>query len=53
VWLIDALDDAALGGLLAYATTSGKRFEQKRREFLAHFSNHELGRAQKWPRAGH
>ena len=27
VRLIDALDDAALGGLLAYATTSGKRFE--------------------------
>ena len=33
VRLIDALDDAALEGLLAYATTSGKRFEQKRREF--------------------
>ena len=54
VRLIDALDDdAALEGLLAYATTSGKRFEQKRREILAHFSNHQLGGAQRWPRAGH
>ena len=37
VRLILALDDAALEGLLAYATTSGRRFEQKRREILAHF----------------
>jgi hypothetical protein len=37
VRLIDALVDAALEGLLAYATTSGKRFEQKRRKVLAHF----------------
>jgi hypothetical protein len=29
VRLIDALDDAALERLLAYATTSGKRFEAK------------------------
>jgi len=38
VRLIDALDNAALGGLLAYATTSGKRFEQERREVLAHLT---------------
>jgi uncharacterized damage-inducible protein DinB len=53
VRLIHALDDAALEWLLAYATTSGKRFEQKRRESLAHFFNHQLGGAQRWPRAGH
>jgi len=50
VRLIHALDDAALEWLLAYATTSGKRFEQKRREIPAH---HQLGGAQRWPRAGH
>jgi hypothetical protein len=46
-------DDRRRWGLLAHATTSGMRFEQKRREVLAHFSNHQLGRAQRWPRAGH
>jgi hypothetical protein len=34
---IDALDDADLGELIAYAATSGKRFEQKRSEALANF----------------
>jgi uncharacterized damage-inducible protein DinB len=53
VRLIDALDDAAIEGLRTYATTSGKHFEQKRREILAHFFNHQVGRAQRWPRAGH
>ena len=37
VRLIHALDAAAREWLLAYATTSGKRLEQKRREILAHF----------------
>jgi hypothetical protein len=53
VRLIDAIDDSALEELLAYATTSGKRLEQKHREILALFSNHQLGRAQGWPRTGH
>jgi hypothetical protein len=47
VRLIDALDDEVLWGLLAYTTNSGKRFEQKRVSFLAHFPNHQLGRAQR------
>jgi hypothetical protein len=37
VRLIDALDDAALEWLLAYATTLEKRFEQKRRQIQAIF----------------
>jgi hypothetical protein len=52
VRLIDAIDDSALEELLAYATTSGKRLEQKRCEILALFYNHQLGRAQRWPRTG-
>jgi hypothetical protein len=36
-----------------HARTSGKYFEHKRREVLAHFPNHQLGGAQGWPRAGH
>jgi uncharacterized damage-inducible protein DinB len=38
---VGALDEAALDGLLGYANTSGKRFEQKRREILAHLFNHQ------------
>jgi uncharacterized damage-inducible protein DinB len=41
VRLVDGLDDAALEGLLAYATTSGKCFEQRRREILTHLFNHQ------------
>jgi hypothetical protein len=37
VRLIDAINDSALEQLLAYATTSGKRLERKRREILALF----------------
>jgi uncharacterized damage-inducible protein DinB len=38
---VAALDDAALDGLLAYATMSGKPFEQKRSDILAHLFNHQ------------
>jgi uncharacterized damage-inducible protein DinB len=41
VRVIDGFDDAALEGLLVYATTSGKYFEQRRREILAHLFNHQ------------
>ena len=49
--------DAALEELLVHATTSGKRFEQKRREILAHFfqppARLRLGRTQRLVRTGH
>ena len=38
---VAALDAAALDGLQKYATTSGKEFEQKRRDILAHLFNHQ------------
>jgi uncharacterized damage-inducible protein DinB len=38
---VAALDDAMLDGLRKYATTSGKEFEQKRRDILAHLFNHQ------------
>jgi uncharacterized damage-inducible protein DinB len=38
---VASLDDAALDGLLAYTNTSGKAFEQKRRDILAHLFNHQ------------
>lgn len=38
---VASLDGAALDGLLAYATTSGKPFEQKRSDILAHLFNHQ------------
>ena len=38
---VASLDDAALDGLHRYATTSGKPFEQKRRDILAHVFNHQ------------
>jgi uncharacterized damage-inducible protein DinB len=38
---VAALDDAMLDGLQKYATTSGKEFEQKRRDILAHLFNHQ------------
>jgi hypothetical protein len=37
VRLGDVLDDAPLGDLLAYATTSGKRFKQTGRDVPEHF----------------
>jgi uncharacterized damage-inducible protein DinB len=41
VGYVASLDDAALERLLGYATTSGKPFEQKRRDILAHLFNHQ------------
>jgi uncharacterized damage-inducible protein DinB len=38
---VDSLDEAALDGLQAYATTSGKPYEQKRSDILAHLFNHQ------------
>jgi uncharacterized damage-inducible protein DinB len=38
---VAALDDAALEGLRKYANTSGKQFEQQRRDILAHLFNHQ------------
>jgi uncharacterized damage-inducible protein DinB len=38
---VASLDEAALDGPLAYATTSGKPYEQKRSEILAHLFNHQ------------
>jgi uncharacterized damage-inducible protein DinB len=38
---VASLDEAALDGLQGYATTSGKEFEQKRRDILAHLFNHQ------------
>ncbi len=38
---VASLDEAALDGLLKYATTSGKEFEQKRCDILAHLFNHQ------------
>jgi uncharacterized damage-inducible protein DinB len=38
---IDSLDNAALNGLHGYRTTSGKPFEQKRRDILSHLFNHQ------------
>jgi hypothetical protein len=54
VRLIDALDDAALGARVCDDLREAFRAKaQKRREVLAHFTNHQLGRVQRWPRAGH
>ena len=41
VRVIDSVDDAALEGPLAYANSSGKRFEQTRRDILMHLFNHQ------------
>jgi uncharacterized damage-inducible protein DinB len=41
VGYVAALDDATLEGLQKYATTSGKAFEQKRCDILAHLFNHQ------------
>jgi uncharacterized damage-inducible protein DinB len=38
---VAALDDAMLDGFQKYATASGKEFEQKRRDILAHLFNHQ------------
>jgi uncharacterized damage-inducible protein DinB len=38
---VASLDEAALDGLQKYATTSGKQFEQKRSDILAHLFNHQ------------
>lgn len=38
---VGALDNAALDGLHRYANTSGKEFEQKRSDILAHLFNHQ------------
>jgi uncharacterized damage-inducible protein DinB len=38
---VASLDDAALDGLHSYANTSGKEFEQKRSDILAHLFNHQ------------
>jgi uncharacterized damage-inducible protein DinB len=38
---VRSLDDASIGGMLRYATTSGKPFEQKRSDVLAHWFNHQ------------
>jgi uncharacterized damage-inducible protein DinB len=38
---VASLDAAALEALQKYATTSGKEFEQKRRDILAHLFNHQ------------
>jgi uncharacterized damage-inducible protein DinB len=41
VRFVASLDEAALAGILKYATTSGKAFEQPRAEVLSHFFNHQ------------
>jgi uncharacterized damage-inducible protein DinB len=38
---VASLDEIALDGLQKYETTSGKPFEQKRRDILAHLFNHQ------------
>lgn len=38
---VGSLDDAALTGMLKYATTSGKPFEQHRADVLSHLLNHQ------------
>jgi uncharacterized damage-inducible protein DinB len=38
---VASLDEALLDGLHKYATTSGRPFEQKRSEILAHLFNHQ------------
>lgn len=38
---VDSLDDTLLDGLQEYATTSGKPFEQRRSDILAHLFNHQ------------
>jgi uncharacterized damage-inducible protein DinB len=38
---VASLDESALDGLLKYATTSGKPFEQRRADILAHLFNHQ------------
>ncbi len=38
---VAALDEPTLEGLQRYANTSGKEFEQKRRDILAHLFNHQ------------
>lgn len=41
VRFVASLDEAALAGILKYATTSGKAFEQPRADILSHFFNHQ------------
>lgn len=41
VGFVTSLDEAALAGILKYATTSGKAFEQPRADILSHFFNHQ------------
>lgn len=41
VQYVAGLDAGALDGMQKYATTSGKPFEQKRRDILAHLFNHQ------------
>jgi uncharacterized damage-inducible protein DinB len=41
VRFVTSLDEAALTGILKYATTSGKAFEQPRADILSHFFNHQ------------
>ncbi len=41
VRFVASLDEAALTGILKYATTSGKAFEQPRADILSHFFNHQ------------
>jgi len=38
---VDSLDEASLGEFQKYVTTSGKPFEQKRSDLLAHLFNHQ------------
>jgi uncharacterized damage-inducible protein DinB len=38
---VASLDESSIGGLLSYTTTSGKSFEQKRCDILAHWFNHQ------------
>ena len=38
---VASLDDGAIEGLQEYATTSGKVFQQRRRDILAHLFNHQ------------
>lgn len=38
---VASLDETALAGMLKYATTSGKPFEQLRADVLSHFFNHQ------------
>jgi uncharacterized damage-inducible protein DinB len=41
VLFVASLDEAALAGILKYATTSGKTHEQPRADVLSHFFNHQ------------